>query len=155
MTFSIVARQGEAYGVAVASKFLAVGAVVPAARIGVGAVATQSFARVAYLEELLGRLAAGEGAESALAAATALDEGRETRQVGVVGAASAATFTGSECNAWAGGVARDDGDTAYAIQGNILTGPEVVDAMERAWHASAGRSLPQRLLAALVAGDDA
>ncbi|HET7799623.1 MAG TPA: DUF1028 domain-containing protein [Humibacillus xanthopallidus] len=155
MTFSIVARQGEAYGVAVASKFLAVGAVVPAARIGVGAVATQSFARVAYLEELLGRLAAGEGAESALAAATALDEGRETRQVGVVGAASAATFTGAECNAWAGGVASDDGDTAYAIQGNILTGPEVVDAMERAWHASAGRSLPQRLLAALVAGDDA
>ena len=66
MTFSIVARQGEAYGVAVASKFLAVGAVVPAARVGVGAVATQSFARVAYLEELLGRLAAGEHADDAL-----------------------------------------------------------------------------------------
>ena len=155
MTFSIVARQGQAYGVAVASKFLAVGAVVPAARLGVGAVATQSFARVAYLEELLGRLAAGEDADAALAAATALDDGRETRQVGVVGVGSAATFTGSECNAWAGGVARDDGDTAYAIQGNILTGPEVVEAMERAWHASAGRPLAQRLLATLVAGDDA
>jgi len=155
MTFSIVARQGGAHGIAVASKFLAVGAVVPAARIGVGAVATQSFARVAYLEELLGRLAAGEQADDALRAATALDEGRETRQVGVVGTASAATFTGSECNAWAGGVARDDGDTAYAIQGNILTGPEVVASMERAWHASSGRPLAQRLLAALVAGDDA
>ncbi len=155
MTFSIVARQGEAYGVAVASKFLAVGAVVPAARAGVGAVATQSFARVAYLEELLGRLAAGEAAAPALTAATALDDGRETRQVGVVGVGSAATFTGSECNAWAGGVARDDGDTAYAIQGNILTGPDVVASMERAWHASAGRPLAQRLLAALVAGDDA
>ena len=155
MTFSIVARQGEAYGVAVASKFLAVGAVVPAARVGVGAVATQSFARVAYLEEVLARLAAGERADDALEAATALDEGRETRQVGVVGTGSAATFTGSECNAWAGGVARDDGDTAYAIQGNILTGPEVVDAMERAWHASSGRPLAQRLLSALVAGDDA
>jgi len=155
MTFSIVARQGQAFGVAVASKFLAVGAVVPAARLGVGAVATQSFARVAYLEELLGRLAGDEDAEDALAAATALDDGRATRQVGVVGLHSAATFTGSECNPWAGGVARDEGDTAYAIQGNILTGPEVVDAMERAWHTSAGRPLAQRLLAALVAGDDA
>jgi uncharacterized Ntn-hydrolase superfamily protein len=155
VTFSIVARQGEALGVAVASKFLAVGAVVPAARIGVGAVATQSFARVAYLDELLERLAHGESPDGALAAATALDEGRQTRQVGVVGVAGAASFTGSECNAWAGGVARDDGDTAYAIQGNILTGPEVVEAMERAWHASAGRPLAQRLLAALVAGDEA
>ncbi|MER7073319.1 DUF1028 domain-containing protein [Terrabacter sp. NPDC000476] len=155
MTFSIVARQGEAFGVAVASKFLAVGAVVPDARLGVGAVATQSYARVAYRDELLDRLAAGEAADPALVAATALDEGRETRQVGVVGPASAATFTGSECNAWAGGVARDDGDTAYAIQGNILTGPEVVEEMERAWHASSGRPLAQRLLAALVAGDAA
>jgi uncharacterized Ntn-hydrolase superfamily protein len=155
MTFSIVARQGDAFGVAVASKFLAVGAVVPGARIGVGAVATQSYARVAYVEELLARLAAGEGAPPALEAATALDEGRETRQVGVVGASTAATFTGSECNAWAGGVARDHGDSAYAIQGNILTGPEVVEAMERAWHESAGRGLAQRLLAALAAGDAA
>jgi uncharacterized Ntn-hydrolase superfamily protein len=155
MTFSIVARQGEAYGVAVASKFLAVGAVVPAARTDVGAVATQSYARVAYLEELLGRLGTGEAAGEALAAATALDEGRETRQVGVVGVGSAATFTGSECNGWAGGLARDDGDTAYAIQGNILTGPEVVEAMERAWHDASGEPLARRLLAALVAGDAA
>ncbi|MCU1536988.1 MAG: hypothetical protein JWP82_1339 [Humibacillus sp.] len=155
MTFSIVARQGEAHGVAVASKFLAVGAVVPGARLGVGAVATQSFARVAYLEELLGRLAAGEPAQAALDAATALDEGRETRQVGVVGLDTAATYTGSECNDWAGGVARVDGDTAYAIQGNILTGPEVVADMEAAWLASAGRPFAQRLLAALVAGDAA
>lgn len=155
MTFSIAARQGDAYGVAVASKFLAVGAVVPDARLGVGAVATQSFARFAYREELLDRLAAGEGAQEALAAATSLDEGRETRQIGVVGTTSAATFTGTECNAWAGGVAREEGDTAYAIQGNILTGPEVVEAMERAWHESAGRPFAQRLLAALVAGDAA
>ncbi|GAA5031254.1 DUF1028 domain-containing protein [Terrabacter aeriphilus] len=155
MTFSIVARQGEAFGVAVASKFLAVGAVVPDARLGVGAVATQSYARVAYRDELLDRLAAGETADAALAAATALDEGRETRQVGVVGPASAATVTGSECNAWAGGVARDDGDTAYAIQGNILTGPDVVEAMERAWRDSAGAPFARRLLAALAAGDGA
>ncbi len=155
MTFSIVARQGEAYGVAVASKFLAVGAVVPGARLGVGAVATQSFARVAYVEELLERLGAGEGAQAALDAATALDEGRETRQVGVVAAGGAATHTGSECNDWAGGVARDEGESAYAIQGNILTGPEVVADMEAAWLASVGRPFAQRLLAALVAGDAA
>src|SRR5690242_11588124 len=104
MTFSIVARQGHAYGVAVASKFLAVGAVVPAARNGVGAAATQSYARVAYLEELLERLAAGEPAQAALDAATALDDGRQTRQLGLVGRDTAATFTGAECNPWAGGV---------------------------------------------------
>jgi uncharacterized Ntn-hydrolase superfamily protein len=156
VTFSIVARQGDAYGVAVASKFLAVGSVVPAARNGAGAVATQSFARFAYRDELLDRLASGEPVEEALAAATALDEGRETRQVGVVGSGGAATFTGSECNAWAGGVAHDDGgDTAYAIQGNILTGPEVVDAMESAWHESAGQPFARRLLIALAAGDQA
>jgi uncharacterized Ntn-hydrolase superfamily protein len=155
MTFSIVARQGQAYGVAVASKFLAVGAVVPAARIGVGAVATQSLARVAYLEELLGRLAGGEGPQDALDAAVALDEGRDDRQVGVVGGAGGATFTGPGCNPWAGGVAGGAGDTAYAIQGNILTGPEVVAAMERAWLGSDGEPFARRLLAALSAGDEA
>lgn len=157
MTFSIVARLGEAYGVAVASKFLAVGAVVPGARIGVGAVATQSWARVAYIPELLARLEAGEPADSALESVTAMDPGGATRQVGVVGRESVATFTGDECIPWCGGVARssDDGESAYAIQGNILVGPEVVDEMERAWLASAGSTLPQRLLAALVAGDAA
>ncbi|MDV3220170.1 DUF1028 domain-containing protein [Intrasporangium sp.] len=157
MTFSIVAREGEAYGVAVASKFLAVGAVVPAARVGVGAVATQSWARVAYISELLGRLEAGEDAESALASATATDPGSATRQLGVVGRESAATFTGDECLPWCGGVARvaDDGESAYAIQGNILVGPEVVEAMEAAWNDSAGSTFPQRLLAALTAGDAA
>ncbi len=155
MTFSIVARQGDAFGVAVASKFLAVGAVVPAARTGVGAVATQSLARVAYLDELLGRLAAGEAPDSALAAAVADDEGSAHRQVGVVGPAGAATFTGPECFAWAGGVSREAGETAYAIQGNILVGPQVVAEMERAWLQSDGQALPRRLLAALEAGDAA
>ena len=155
MTFSIVAREGEAYGVAVASKFLAVGAFVPGGRLGVGAVATQSWARVAYVPELLARLEAGELAEPALAAATALDAGAPTRQVGLVGRDSAATFTGDECLPWCGGVARSDGVSGVAIQGNILVGPEVVDAMERAWAASAAATFPQRLLAALAAGDGA
>ena len=157
MTFSIVAREGEAYGVAVASKFLAVGAVVPGARVGVGAVATQSWARVAYVSELLGRLETGESADSALSSATAIDPGSATRQVGVVGRESAATFTGDECLPWCGGAAgvADDGTSAYAIQGNILVGPEVVEAMERAWLGSAGATFAQRLLAALTAGDAA
>lgn len=155
MTFSIVARQGEAYGVAVASKFLAVGAVVPAAAVGVGAVATQALARIDYLDELLGCLAGGESPQAALDAEVALDEGRAERQVGVVGATGAATYTGPDCMPWCGGVARDGGDSAYAIQGNILTGPEVVEAMERAWLLSAGQPFARRLLAALTAGDEA
>jgi len=156
MTFSIVARLGEAVGVAVASRFLAVGSVVPAARLGVGAVASQSFARVAYLEELLDALAGGATADDALAAAVAADEGRAHRQLGVVGAlGAAATFTGAECLPWAGGRVGEGPDAAYAIQGNILTGPEVVQEMERAWLAAEGRSLPRRLLAALLAGDAA
>ncbi len=149
MTFSIVARDGEFLGVAVASKFLAVGSVVPGVRRGVGAVATQSFARVGYLEELLDALEAGQSPDAALAEATARDEGRALRQVGVVGVSGAATYTGDDCYAWAGGRTGED----YAIQGNILTGEDVVDAMERAWLASAGEPLQRRLVAALLAGD--
>lgn len=153
MTFSIAARDGEAWGVAVASKFLAVGAIVPAVRTGVGAVATQSLARVAYLEEVLLALEGGASATRALADTTAADEGRAERQLGVVGPEGAATFTGSECFPWAGGVAAGDEHTAYAIQGNILTGPEVVQEMERAWLDSAGQRLDERLVAVLLAGD--
>lgn len=155
MTFSIVARVGEAYGVAVASMFVAVGAIVPEVRLGVGAVATQSYARFAYRGELLGSLAAGSSSRDALDNATAGDAQRETRQVGVVGAADAATFAGSDCMPWAGGVARTDGNTAYAIQGNILTGPEVVEAMEAAFLAQPHTALDRRLIAALSAGDAA
>ncbi|HMT33244.1 MAG TPA: DUF1028 domain-containing protein [Dermatophilaceae bacterium] len=156
MTFSIVAGQGTAYGVAVASKFLAVGAVVPAATPGVGAVATQSFAKVSYKADSLALLRAGAEAPDALARLTAADSLRETRQVGIVGAHSQSTFTGAECLPWAGGVCGgDDTGGRYAIQGNVLTGPEVVAAMEDAWTANPGMPLARRLLAALLAGDDA
>lgn len=151
MTFSIAARDGEFLGVAVASKFLAVGSVVPGVRRGVGAVATQSFARVAYLDELLDALAAGQSPDDALAEATARDEGRALRQVGVVGLTGAASYTGEDCYDWAGGVTGDD----YAIQGNILTGSDVVEAMERAWLGSVGQPMQRRLVAALLAGDAA
>jgi uncharacterized Ntn-hydrolase superfamily protein len=153
VTFSIVATDGSAWGIAVASKYLAVGAAVPAARAGTGAIATQSFANLAYRPDGLAHLAAGKDAQQTLDALTTADELRQQRQAGAVDAAgNAATFTGTECHPWAGGLTGD----GYAIQGNILTGPEVVDAMERAWSDSDPRApLARRLMAALVAGDDA
>jgi uncharacterized Ntn-hydrolase superfamily protein len=155
MTFSIVARSadGTAFGVAVASKFLAVGAAVPAAEAGIGAIATQAYANLAYRPDGLAQLRDGRSAQLTLDTLVATDDKRELRQAGLVDAAgAAATFTGSECNPWAGGVTGQ----GYAIQGNILVGPEVVDAMEHAWLASNPyEPLARRLLAVLNAGDDA
>jgi uncharacterized Ntn-hydrolase superfamily protein len=156
MTFSIVARaaDGGALGVAVASKFLGVGAAVPAALAGVGAVATQSYANLAYRPQALALLGSGVSATRAVAALIAADDGPvDHRQVGVVGASGpGATFTGPACHDWAGGVAGD----GFAIQGNMLAGPQVVDRMRAAWLAGAGQSrLAYRLLAALRAGDEA
>ncbi|BAL90537.1 hypothetical protein AMIS_53170 [Actinoplanes missouriensis 431] len=154
MTFSIVGRSddGAAIGVAVASKFLGVGAAVPAALVNVGAVATQSYANLAYRPQALALLGTGVDAESAVKALIAADSGPVShRQLGVVGASGpGATFTGTDCHAWAGGVAGE----GYAAQGNMLAGPEVIASMERAWLNSSG-ALPQRLLAALRAGDQA
>jgi uncharacterized Ntn-hydrolase superfamily protein len=155
MTFSIVARSadGAAVGVAVASKFLAVGAAVPAAEADVGALATQSHANLAYRQQGLTLLRTGVTAADTVAGLTVADPEREMRQLGVVAAAGeGATFTGTGCHEWAGGAAGD----GYAIQGNILTGPEVVAAMERAWlDSDPGHPLARRLLAALAAGDRA
>jgi len=154
MTFSIVARSddGRMHGVAVASKFLSVGSAVPAAEAEIGALATQSYANLAYRPQGLTMLRTGSTAADVVAGLTAGDPGRDTRQLGVVAASGpGATFTGSACHDWAGGVAGD----GYAIQGNILTGPEVVDAMERAWLAGSALPFHRRLVAALAAGDDA
>jgi uncharacterized Ntn-hydrolase superfamily protein len=155
MTFSIVARgaDGTSFGVAVASKFLAVGAAVPAAEAGIGAIASQAYANLAYRSEGLAQLRAGRSAQLTLDTLVATDDKRESRQAGIVDAAgAAATFTGNECNPWAGGVTGD----GYAIQGNILIGPEVVVAMEQAWLGSGPSGpLARRLLAGLTAGDDA
>jgi uncharacterized Ntn-hydrolase superfamily protein len=155
MTFSIAARDGEFFGVAVASKFLAVGSVVPGVRRGVGAVATQSFARVGYLEERLDALEAGQDPAAAMAEATGRDEGRAQRQVGLAGVAGPATYTGDDCFDWAGGRTGEEADGCYAVQGNILTGEDVVLAMEQAWLDSAGQPMQRRLVAALLAGDAA
>jgi uncharacterized Ntn-hydrolase superfamily protein len=139
--------------VAVASKFLAVGNAVPAAVAGVGAIATQASANVAYKGLALSHLDDGATAAVALQRLLEEDEGRDHRQVGIVDVdGGAASHTGQACLPWAGSVTGD----GYAIQGNILAGPEVVDAMEQAWHASAAEpDLARRLLAALTAGDAA
>lgn len=155
MTFSIVGQLGEGFGVAVASRFPFVGAVVPQVRPGVGAVATQAMARVAYRSLALDALAAGSSAADAVAACTAPDGERAHRQLGVVGVDSQATWTGDACMDWAGGRCGREATGGYAIQGNILAGPQVVEAMESAWLGSAGDSLTDRLVAALLAGDAA
>jgi uncharacterized Ntn-hydrolase superfamily protein len=155
MTFSIVARTGNAYGVAVASKFIAVGSVVPAARLGVGAIATQAMAKVSYGADGLALLAAGSGAADTVATLTSADDGREDRQLGVVCATGQSTFTGPGCMDWAGGVSGGDTDTGYAIQGNILVGEQVVLDMQQAWLEHPELPLAPRLMQALVAGDQA
>jgi uncharacterized Ntn-hydrolase superfamily protein len=154
MTFSLVAKDGAQWGVAVASKFLAVGAAVPGARWDVGAVATQSFANLAYRPDGLRLLAEGKTAQQTLDTLVAADELREQRQAGIVDRhGTAASWTGAECNAWAGGRT----GPGWAAQGNILTGPEVVDALADTYEASEGplaRRLGQALLAADRAGGD-
>ncbi len=152
-TFSIVAFDPETgdLGVAVQSKFFGVGSVVPWARAGIGAVATQGRANTTYGPRGLKLLAEGGSAEEIVAALTGEDEGRGRRQLGVVDAAgNAATFTGDACLPWAGGQVGEH----YAIQGNILAGPEVVDAMAATFEATQG-DLATRLAAALAAGQAA
>jgi uncharacterized Ntn-hydrolase superfamily protein len=152
-TFSIVAFEPEtkALGVAVQSKFLAVGAIVPWARAGVGAVATQAMANFNYGPRGLDLMSRGKTAEETVEALISSDDEREHRQLGVVDARGrAATFTGSECFEWAGGVAGEH----YAAQGNILVGRETVEAMAKTFEATAG-DLAGRLLAALDAGQAA
>jgi uncharacterized Ntn-hydrolase superfamily protein len=153
MTFSIVAcdpANGD-LGIAVASKFPAVGAVVPWARAGVGAVATQSWANTDFGPEGLQLMGSGLPAAAALDAVLEPDDDREERQVGFVDAGGgAASFTGANCMNWAGGVTGD----GFAAQGNILAGEGVVAALASTFTVTEG-DLCDRLLAALLAGDRA
>ncbi len=153
MTFSIVAADVQAgdWGIAVASKFPCVGAVVPWARAGAGAVATQSWANTSFGPDGLALMGGGVDASGALDRLLLADSGRQDRQVGFVdGSGRAATFTGSKCMDWAGGVTGD----GFAAQGNILAGEAVVAELARAFTETEG-DLCDRLLAALVAGDAA
>lgn len=150
-TFSIVARDPAAgeIGVAVASRFFAVGTVVPWAKAGVGAVATQSFANTSFGWRGLELLEKGLTPDEALKVLLRGDDNPAQRQLGMVAAdGQSATYTGKGCLAWAGG----RNGPNYAVQGNILTGEEVVMAMEKAFLETEG-SLAERLYAALAAGD--
>ena len=155
MTFSIVARSqdGESWGVAVASKFLAVGSVVPAAVAGIGAVATQADANVAWKGEALSLLDEGATAEVAVDRLVADDDRPTHRQIGLVdGEGNASAHTGDDCLVWAGDLV----GRGVTVQGNVLTGPEVLWAMQQAWDASQDEpDLGRRLLASLLAGDRA
>ncbi len=152
-TFSIAAcdLKEQAWGVAVASKFPAVGAVVPWVRAKAGAIATQALANTSYGPRGLEMLGGKFSAKDTLAKLLARDPDRESRQLGIVDAkGGSATFTGKECMEWAGGV----NGPGYAIQGNILTGVEVIRHMENTFLSTKG-SLPDRLFTALSAGSRA
>jgi uncharacterized Ntn-hydrolase superfamily protein len=152
-TFSIVAYDSAAreWGVAVQSRFLAVGAVVPYARAGIGAIASQAWGNTRYGPEGLEMLARGLAADSVLTALLSADSSAQNRQVGIVDKnGRAATFTGKLCQPWAGGLAGQ----GFCVQGNILAGPQVADSMAAAFGRAEG-SLAQRLIAALYAGQSA
>ncbi|EYD76582.1 hypothetical protein Rumeso_01862 [Rubellimicrobium mesophilum DSM 19309] len=152
-TFSVVAvdtRTGEA-GVAVASKFLAVGSIVPWVAADVGAVATQALANATYGPNGLELMREGKSAEEALQQLTGADPGAERRQVGLVDfQGRAASHTGPGCQPWAGHRV----GAGYACQGNMLAGPQVLEAMAKAFDVGSGK-LEDRLFAALAAGDEA
>lgn len=152
-TFSVVAYdpQEQAWGIAVASKFPAVGAVVPWAKAGSGVIATQSFANTSYGPRGLAMLSQGASAQDVLNQLLSDDPEASHRQVGIVDASgNAATFTGSACFDWAGGITGN----GFAIQGNILAGEQVPQAMAQTLLAAVG-DLAARLYAALFAGDRA
>ncbi|MBT3615875.1 MAG: DUF1028 domain-containing protein [Verrucomicrobia bacterium] len=156
-TFSIVGfdpRTGD-LGVAVQSKFFAVGSVVPWAKAGVGAIATQSYANVSYGPDGLELLADGKSARETVSTLTSADRNKQRRQLGIVDAkGNSASFTGSDCHDWAGHIEKPH----FCAQGNILTGKEVVDTMASSFEQSqkqAKGGLCDWLADALMAGQDA
>src|SRR3954469_4077328 len=145
-TYSIAAWDGEAgqWGVAVQSKFLAVGSVVPWAEPDVGAIATQAYANPRYGPEGLALLRDGLDAQEVVSRLTSADEGRAERQLGLVDASGrGASYTGDECLDWAGG----RNGAGYAAQGNILVSAETVDGLADTFErtAASGASLAERL----------
>jgi len=153
LTFSIAARcpRTGQLGVATSSKALASGALVPYVRAGVGAVASQSFVNPYLGIDGLALLQDGATAAEAMDRLISGDNGRDLRQAAIVDTSgTVSAYTGSKCIAWAGAVSGD----GYVCLGNILVGEAVVQAMSRAFDASAGEVLSDRLLLALEAGQD-
>ena len=153
MTWSIIARDASGtFGVAVASRFFAVGALCPHARSGVGALSTQALVNPLYAAPALEGMAQGLAPAQVIARLIATDEGREHRQVHLIGAdGKSAAHTGSACVDWCGHTAGD----GFSVAGNMLTGPGVIEATAEAYLAHAGLPFAERLIAALAAGDAA
>jgi uncharacterized Ntn-hydrolase superfamily protein len=153
MTWSILARDASgACGVAVASRFFAVGALCPHARAGVGALATQALVNPRYARPGLDLLAEGTPPQEVIRMLTSADDGREMRQLHVLDAQGrSARHTGSACIDWCGHLAGDQ----YSVAGNMLVGPQVLAETAATYERSAGLPFAERLLAALEAGDAA
>lgn len=153
MTWSLLARDGEGrVGVAIASRFFAVGALCMHTRAGVGAIATQALVNPMYGPRGLALLEEGHDAAAVVQALTAADEGRAQRQLHVLPwAGAAAALTGADCVDWCGHQVH----ASFSVAGNMLAGPQVLDATARAFEARRGLPLAERLIAALCAGDAA
>jgi uncharacterized Ntn-hydrolase superfamily protein len=153
MTWSIVARDATgAFGVAVASRFFAVGALCPHARSGVGALSTQALINPMYARPALDLLSEGVPPAEVVRLVTSADDGRESRQLHAIDALGrTAAHTGSACIPWCGHVA----GAGFSVAGNMLAGAQVVDETAAAYEAGAGLPFAERLLAALAAGEAA
>jgi uncharacterized Ntn-hydrolase superfamily protein len=153
VTWSIVARDASgSLGVAVASRFFAVGALCPYARSGVGAVATQALVNPLYARPALDAMARGDDPAAIVQALTASDPGRAHRQLHMIDAGGRiAAYTGAACIDWCGHLRGDD----YSVAGNMLAGPDVLSATSACYAASGLLSFPERLIAALAAGEAA
>ncbi len=153
MTWSIIARDSAGqFGVAIASRFFAVGALCVHTRRAVGALSTQALMNPLYGPAGIKRLSKGQSAGEVVAKLVAADAGREQRQLHVLGASGAgAAHTGAACVDWCGHLIEPD----FTVAGNMLAGPRVVEATAEAFVASSGRPLAERLLAAMAAGEAA
>lgn len=153
MTWSIVARDPSgAFGVAIASRFFAVGVLCPHVRSGVGALSTQALVNPLYGARALDLMAQGKAAAEVVSLLTGADAGREHRQLHIIDAAGRlAAHTGSACIAWCGQVAGE----GYSVAGNMLAGPQVIRDTAAAYAAGADLAFAERLIAALEAGEAA
>jgi uncharacterized Ntn-hydrolase superfamily protein len=157
MTWSILARDAEGrFGAAIASRFFAVGALCLHSQRGVGILSTQALMNPLYGPAGLMLLGQGHEPAAVVAALIATDAGRDQRQLHVLGASGrGAVHTGAACIDWCGQLLRDEGHEHFSVAGNMLAGPQVIEATAEAFVRGAGRPLAERLLAALAAGEAA
>jgi uncharacterized Ntn-hydrolase superfamily protein len=153
MTWSILAVDASgALGVAIASRFFAVGALCPGIRTGRGALSSQALMNPHYVRDGIAALEQGVAPEELVRRLTAADEGREARQLHVIDARGlSAAHTGSACIAWCGSAS----GAGYSVAGNMLAGPQVLEKTARAYEANAKLAFPERLIAAMLAGEAA